>query len=385
MRIEAFISLRYLKKRKKQNIALLCAITIGVAIFLGVSSILGGWADIVLSKTVELSIGHVVVFPSSDEAFIENYQEVINNIRSLESVVACSPRLEVESIVTHEQNTLALVLTGIQPEDEVKVLKVGEHVKEGRFLQSGDEHSAVLGDEIAKKLNATIGSKLKIVSLGKEIEVSVVGIVDSGMHEIDASLFYITFQDAVSLVGKEVATKIVVRTKSYEDAEKVAEKLKGMGLNAKSWQELAKPILETIRIEGLYTTIISLLLLAVVALGILNVSYMMVSEKTGDIGILKALGLSNKQILMIFLLNNLMLAIIGSILGCLLGTLIAMHFSNLELPEEFYGISRIPVHLNPELYLLSSLLAIGIVGIASLLPARKASKLNPVEAIRYVF
>jgi ABC-type lipoprotein release transport system permease subunit len=90
---------------------------------------------------------------------------------------------------------------------------------------------------------------------------------------------------------------------SYEDAEKVAKELRNMGLDVKSWQDLAKPTLETIRIEGLYTKIISLLLLAVVALGILNVSYIMVSAKTRDIGILKAIGLSNKQILMIFLLK----------------------------------------------------------------------------------
>jgi lipoprotein-releasing system permease protein len=204
------------------------------------------------------------------------------------------------------------------------------------------------------------------------------------MHEIDSSIFYITFQDAAYLAGNDGATKILIRTKSYEDAPKVVERLRNMGLNAKSWQELAKPILETIRIEGLYSTIISILLLIVVALGILNVSYMTVTEKTRDIGILKALGLSNRQILTIFLLNNAILAIIGSIVGSLLGTLITIYFSGLELPEEFYGISRIPVHLNPELYLLSSLLAIGFVMIASLLPARKASKLNPVEALRHV-
>jgi ABC-type lipoprotein release transport system permease subunit len=346
---------------------------------------LGGWGDIVLSKTVDLSIGHVAIFPSSDKAFIENYQKIVKKTKDIGGVIDCSVRLEVEGLAMHGQRALALVLAGIQPKDEVRVLKVGEYIKEGIFLQNKDEDSAVLGDELAKRLNATIGSKVKITSLNKEMEVSVTGIIDTGMYEIDASIFYITFQDAVFLAGNDVATKILVRTKGYEDAEGVAEKLRNMGLNAKSWQELAKPILETIRIEGLYVTIISLLLLAVVALGILSVSYIMVSAKTRDIGILKALGLSNKQILVIFLLNNLILAIIGSILGCFLGTLIAMHFSTLELPEEFYGISKIPVHLDPELYFLSSILAISMVGFISLLPARKASTLDPVEAIRYVF
>lgn len=205
------------------------------------------------------------------------------------------------------------------------------------------------------------------------------------MHEIDTTAFYVTLDDAKSLLKKDVVSSIIIMVSDYGKASIIAQELREKyGLNAKSWEELARPILKATKVEGLYMNIISLLILAVSALGILNVLYMTVAEKTRDIGILKALGLDDRQLMSIFLINGLVIALIGAIVGCASGTLVAWHFSTIKLPEEIYGVDKIPAHLEPIFYFYSFVLALVTATFASLFPARKAVKLNPVEALRYV-
>ena len=386
MRMALFIAFRYLRKRKRQNLLLLLAVVFGVTSFLAGSAIIGGWSDVVVGKTIDVSIGHIVVFPSSGKVYLENYTEIISKIKSLNSVEALSPRLEVESMIIYGEKVKALLVTGLEPETISKVLTIGENVVEGRFLKRGDRGVVVLGDSLADELNVSLNSKIEVVSpTGERIEVTVIGILDTGLHEIDTAAFYVVLDDAKSLLKKDVISNIIIRTNDYNRASTIAEELREKyGLNAKSWEELARPILEAIKVEGLYMNIISLLILMVSALGILNVLYMTVAEKTRDIGILKALGLDDRQIMLIFLINGFIVALIGAIIGCVSGTLVAWHFSTIELPEEVYGVDRIPAHLDPIFYFYSFVLALATAVSASLFPARRAAKLKPVEALRYV-
>ena len=381
-----FIALRYLRKRKRQNFLLFLAITFGVASLIGTSALLGGWGDVLLNKTVNLSVGHIVIFPPPGEEFLSDYEHVLAEVRGVEGVRAASPRLEIECIAICGERARGLLAIGVEPESISDVLSIGDYVDEGRFLSKGDEQAVVLGSALAEELGASLGSEITVMApSGRNISVSVVGILDTGLHELDTTAFYIPFESATALLGCDVATSIVVKLDDYNRAEEVAEKLRGdLGLNAKSWQELARPVLEALRTESFYMTVICSLILAVGALGILNVLYMAVAEKTRDIGILKALGLTNRQVSAIFLLVGIIIALLGAVIGCVVGTALAWQFSSIELPEEIYGMRHIPSRLDPAFYAYSFALALTIAVLASALPAKKAAKLDPVEALRHV-
>lgn len=252
--------------------------------------------------------------------------------------------------------------------------------------------------------------KISTVTAGRPPEpahfnATIVDLFKSGMSEYDSSLVFCNLEylqqirgmiDPTS--GQKAFTTIQIRLKDYRHASEVVERLKAAfppGIySIRTWEQKQGPLLAAVEVESAILNVLLFLIIAVAGFGILAIFFMIVVEKTRDIGILKALGASNQGIMTIFLSYGLSLGVVGSGVGTLAGLLFVHYINEIEsaitwltghkvFDERIYYFPRIPTHIDPWMVLWVALGAISIAVLASILPARRAAHLHPVEALRY--
>jgi lipoprotein-releasing system permease protein len=210
------------------------------------------------------------------------------------------------------------------------------------------------------------------------------------MYEYDGSLAYVNLKDAQKILHMEDAvTGIEIRVKDVYDARDIAEKIVsnlGFPYWAKDWMQMNHNLFSALKLEKTVMFIILALIVLVAAFNIASTLIMMVMGKTKDIAILKAMGAPDSSIRKIFIFNGMIIGSVGTTLGVCLGFIMCElleKYKFIELPGDVYYISTLPVRLNPMDVLIIAAAALIICIVATLYPARQASKLNPVEAIRY--
>ncbi|OYW18838.1 MAG: ABC transporter permease [Planctomycetales bacterium 12-60-4] len=252
--------------------------------------------------------------------------------------------------------------------------------------------------------------KLSTVTAGRppnatHFHATIVDVFKSGMSEYDSSLVFCNLEylqkirgmiDPTS--GDRAITSIQIRLKDFRDAEEVVERLRaafppGM-YSVKTWEQKQGPLLAAVEVESAILNVLLFLIIAVAGFGILAIFFMIVVEKTRDIGILKALGASSRGVMSIFLSYGLSLGIVGSGAGMIAGLLFVAYINEIEaaitwltghkvFDERIYYFPSIPTHVNVAMVVWVSLGAILIAVLASILPARRAAALQPVQALRY--
>jgi lipoprotein-releasing system permease protein len=395
---ELFIGFRYLKsKRKNAFISLITLIsiigvTVGVMALIIVLAVMSGFEEDLKSKILGTN-SHVVVLSLGKQG-LENYPEVINRIKENNRVVSATPFIFSQVMLTSQTNVAGVVLRGILPEEEGKVTDITKNMVEGDLMdlapaprESGntDSRGIVIGKELANMLGVYLGDP-------------VVGIFDAGLYEYDTGLAYISLGEAGlffdlgdRVTGVEV--KIDDIYAAYQVRTEIQDSL-GPGYWAKDWMQMNRNLFSALRLEKITMFIILSLIILVAALNIISTLTMLVMEKSKEVAILKSMGARNKSIMRIFMVEGLIIGVVGTALGCALGLLVAM---NLEVIVAFienlfhfkvidssvYYIDKLPSRVK----FLDVAVVVTISCIISLFstlyPSYKASKLDPVEALRY--
>jgi lipoprotein-releasing system permease protein len=418
---ELFIGFRYLKsKRKNAFISLITLIsiigvTVGVMALIIVLAVMSGFEEDLKSKILGTN-SHVVVLSLGKQG-LENYPEVINRIKENNRVVSATPFIFSQVMLTSQTNVAGVVLRGILPEEEGKVTDITKNMVEGDLMdlapaprESGntDSRGIVIGKELANMLGVYLGDPVNVVSplgritpLGmvpKMTQFRVVGIFDAGLYEYDTGLAYISLGEAGlffdlgdRVTGVEV--KIDDIYAAYQVRTEIQDSL-GPGYWAKDWMQMNRNLFSALRLEKITMFIILSLIILVAALNIISTLTMLVMEKSKEVAILKSMGARNKSIMRIFMVEGLIIGVVGTALGCALGLLVAM---NLEVIVAFienlfhfkvidssvYYIDKLPSRVK----FLDVAVVVTISCIISLFstlyPSYKASKLDPVEALRY--
>jgi lipoprotein-releasing system permease protein len=307
-------------------------------------------------------------------------------------------------MINNSGNVSGAVLRGIDPETASKVVSLDRMIRNGSLSSlergSGELPAIILGSELSRRIGAYFGDTVTMVSpegkltpLGRvpnTRKYEVAAIFDSGMYEYDASMVYVSLEEAQDFLGLGIGvTGLEVRTKDVYKSDRVAKKIQddlGYPYWTKDWKVMNRSLFSALKLEKFTMFVILTMIVMVGALNIISTLVMVVMEKTRDIAILRAMGASAKSVMSIFMLQGLLVGLVGTLVGLASGLGIChllAKYKFINLPSDVYYISKLPVQVEFGDVWVVSLAAVAISFLATLYPAWYASKLNPLEAIRY--
>ncbi len=413
MTFEYFIGNRYLRVKQTFisliTILSIAGITIGVMALIIVIAVMSGAESEFRSRILGVE-SHVMIMRYGN-AFTD-YRRIIQDIEKIDGVKTASPYVFSQIMLRSSSRVSGAVLRGIDPGSAGQAIKsLDKAFLEQRLTQnqiagtSAFVPGIILGQELARNLGVIENDIIYLISPRGMISpighipamkrFRVTGLFESGMYEYDTSLAYVHLKDAQSIlhIGDSV-TNIGVRVKDIYKADTIAENI-AANLNqkyktgsywARDWMQMNRNLFSALKLEKKAMFIILTLIVLVAAFNIASSLIMMVMGKTKDIAILKAMGATDKSIKRIFVFKGMIIGLTGTVLGMCLGLtgcILLKHYKFIKLPGDIYYFTTLPVKLEAlDVFVIVSAAMI-ICYLATLYPARQASKLNPVEAIRY--
>lgn len=411
MKYETFIALRYFRaKRRTGFISIITyvsviGVVIGVAALDIVLSAFNGFESEVRNRLISAD-AHIHVRKFYNHA-IENYEPLIDSIRTVPHVVGVTPVISKESVLRAENSNQPVAVRAYDPKTAAEVSEVPNSIVAGEFNLGMQEYEGrqlpgiVLGRYLAESLFIfQPGERVVMFSLPRQAsilarprvqEFVVTGISELGFYEYDKVMAYISLEQAQKLFQiPNGATRIEVKLDDYTLASKVAplieRKLGGYPYTARTWFEQNRSLYSWMAYEKMLFTLILSLIILVAAFNIVSSLVMIVMEKTREIGILKSMGAPSRGILRVFLWEGVIIGVLGTLIGNGLAygiCSIQQKFGLVKLPPEVYIIDRLPVEMHLLDFTIVSIIGMGLCVLAAWYPAYRASKLNPVEAIRY--
>lgn len=401
-----FVSLRYLRaKRKQKFISLITLISIlgvavGVMALIVVLAVYTGFTEGLRDQIIGIN-SHVIV--QNYAGAIRQPRELMAAVAATPGVVAQTPVIYTQALITSNATSSGVVLHGIDPESNQKVVAIGEKMKSGALESLNQEQppTIVLGSDLARTLQVLPGDRVQLLApngpltpmgvLPKLRVASVSGIFATGMYEYDANAGYLGLDLARSLAGlePEAVHAIEVRVQDVERADAVAAAIGqrlGSSYVVRDWMQLNQNLFAALKLEKLGIFIALDLIILVAALNIISALIMLVMEKNRDIAILKSMGATTSAIMRIFLYQGLVIGVTGTILGVFSGLGLCRILKTckiIELPANVYPMSTIPVKVVPADVTLIAVSALVITLLATLYPSRKAAGVQPAEALSY--
>lgn len=410
MGYEFFIARRYLRARRRQTaISVITGIAVtglavGVAALIVAQAVVTGFRrdlqERILQGTAHLNLLH------DDNREIEDHPDLTRRLREVAGIRAAAATIYAPVLIGLDDQQEQAIIKGVDPQappeaNELFSTMVDGDPRQLEEMPEGGVAGVVLGRELARILGVEIGDQVTAVSAQSRLtpaglqsrprytELKVIGIFASGLYEYDAKWGYVTLEVAQGMTGSAGANVIQMKVDDLDAVEETAARVRavvGEGFVTTTWQELNRPLFAALRLQHRIIVIFFAMLIAIAALNIITALTMMVMEKNRDIAILRAQGSTPGSIYRIFLLQGAIIGVVGAGLGLGLGLLlcwIANSFGLISLPPEIYAVSSITLRPRWEDSAWIVLLTLSISLLATIYPARAASRLTPVEALRY--
>jgi lipoprotein-releasing system permease protein len=413
--LELSIAWRYLRSRRGSKLLSLISviaiggITVGVSALVVIIAVMNGLQNDLREKILVAS-PDVRVLTFGDDMRMDDWQATLAKVKQQKGVVAAAPFVLTQAILQagHDYKE-GVQVEGIEPEAPgvENVTSIRQHALRGNNFKfrtaDGEINGAVLGKMLAERMNAFPGDKIQLLSASSGSvnpvtgmptpliqQLEVTGLFETGMYEYDNSYVFLPIAVAqrVAGIGNSVTgieVKAADRWKATEISHALSDTL-GFPYRTLDWQEQNQNLFQALKLEKLGMSVILLLIMMVAAFNIVSTLTMVVADKTREIGILRAMGLRAGAIRRIFLAQGMVIGIVGTSLGLVLGVAVAMiqeHYKLIKLDQSVYFIDHLPVSLQFGDLGLIVLMSLLIPVLATWYPARQASRLLPVEAIRH--
>lgn len=406
-----YLALRYFRTRRGMTKATsgfaLAGIILGVAALIVVMSVMAGFRAELMDRILGIS-GHITV--SSSELNSGNAFDIASDYSNLEGVESVDPFVQGQAMVMSKVGASGILIRGIDVTNtsESKALLPLQKVVLGDAQHLSQPNTIMLGEALARKVRATVGTTVTLVSpAGKTTpfgyvprmkKYRVVAIFSIGMHMYDSAWGYMSIDGAQKFyqIGQDI-TALDIRVNEPSSVDIYKEKIRQAGGIAdpyiQSWKDANAQFFEALQVERVAMFIILALIVLVAAFNIITGQTMAVSDKRGDIAILRTMGARRRDILRIFLLNGLMIGVLGTALGVAIGVLIVTYLKEIVtlletvfhvsiFSGEAYFLDEIPAALNMEDMMIIAGMSLTLSVLAALQPAMKAARMNPVEVLR---
>ncbi|MGB6289783.1 MAG: lipoprotein-releasing ABC transporter permease subunit [Desulfobulbales bacterium] len=420
MGYEWFISLRYLKARRRQgfisliSIISVAGVTVGVMALIVVLAVMTGFTDSLREKILGIN-SHIVIQRLGRG--ITDYRKVSAMVLQTKGVLAATPYTYSQTMLSVPDASSGVVVRGIDPATANNVLSLSNQLVEGSVDALNDEKQEtdasstsssaprslpgiILGKEIARSLRVDMGDNIRLFSpsgpltpmgvIPKIKTCRVVGIFDTGMYEYDSSLAYVSLTTAQDFLELDEAVHgLELKVDDIYKASAIAKELEkklGFGYVVKDWISMNKNLFSALKLEKTAMFIVLALIVLVAAFNIISTLIMVVMSKGKDIAILKSMGATSKGIMKIFIYEGLVIGLTGTVLGVIGGLALCEVLSRyqfIKLPSDVYPITTLPVKILPMDVTLVAVSAALITLLATIYPSWKASKIDPAVALRY--
>ena len=414
MRYELLIGLRYLRSKRRGAVVSLITlissggVALGVMALIIVLSVMSGFEKDLRDKILGTN-AHVVLLQFGDEG-LPQAKALVPRVARLPHVTGAAPFTLHQVMLSSRHGVRGAVLRGIDPQREGRVTDLARNMRQGSLdaLQQTDE-GIILGKSLAAALGVRVGDPVNVISpvgggvtpLGMAPRVKqfkLVGLFEAGMYEYDAGLAYIAIPDAQAFfrMGTSV-TGIEMKLDDIYQAPQVAGQLQeelGFPFYTQTWMEMNKNLFSALRLEKTVMFVILVMIVLVAAFGIISTLTMVVMEKTREIAILKSMGATAAGIMRIFMVDGIVIGAVGTLLGLLGGIVVTTNLDGIvgfferafginAFPGDVYFLDKLPHQVNTPDVVAVVIVSLVISFLATVYPSWRASRLNPVEALRY--
>ena len=404
MPFELLLALRFLREGRMQSTLILAGVTGGVAVIIFLTQLINQLQATIIDRVMG-SQAHVVIKPpeevtqrvpqpGDDRAVAALVQPREQRLRSVDQwervaalaaatpgVLAVSPVVSGPAFAARGASNKNVTLLGVQTESYSRIVHMDGFMVQGRFaLASGD---VLIGSSLAQDLGVSVGDKLRLTSAsGRSQTLNITGLFDMGNRELNRRWVFVTLKLAQTLLDLPGGvSNIDLTVAELFGADRVAEVLRAQtGLLVESWMQTNAGLLNALSNQTVSNNLIRSFVIAIVALGISSVLVVSVVQKQREIGILRAMGMGRRRIMAVFLLQGGLVGLLGSVLGAMLAYGLLVVFSHVFVSPD--GSPMFTAQLDAWLVLMAAVLACGVGTGSALVPARRAARMDPVQAIR---
>lgn len=410
MSLETFVAGRYLRAKRQESFISVIAgfslvgIALGVATLIIVMSVMNGFRHELVGGLLGIN-GHVNVFARTGT--MEDYNYQISLLKDVKGLQAALPVVEGQALITREGAASGVMVRGMTAEDFQKKALLKKSISEDQFSNFKD-NNVLIGSEMAKRLRLTVGDGLTLISpkpkntpfgsMPRSKSYTVGGIFDVGMFEYNNSFIFMPLEAAQAFfeMPNRISMIELVATDMLKTDSVIIQTKQKLGDNflVRGYQENNSTFLHALDVERNVMFLILTLIILIAAFNIISSLIMLVKDKSRDIAILRTMGASKAQVLRIFLITGASIGVVGTFIGMVLGLLITTNLGAIQhgietltrsklFPAEVYFLTQLPAIIDWNEVLLVVGMALVLSFGATLYPAWRAAKLDPVEALRY--
>ena len=406
MPFELFVALRYLLAPRKQAFISLISIISVVGVAVGVAAMVFALALMTglqgeLRDRILGSTSHVYVWKN---AGIDDYHAEVERLGAIPEVVGAAPAIIGKALVSTDRADAFISIKGIDPALEPMVTDLGRSMRSGSLTALGDQSSdgrpgILLGKDLAVQLGVEVGDTVTLLTpqgtlspmgvLPRSRIARVEGIYSLGLLEFDSAYGFVSLAFAQRLLAKDKPDLIQLKVSDIYDAPAIADRLVaslGKEYMAQDWSDINGPLFSALWLEKMAISITILLIVVVGALNIISSLVLLVMEKSRDIAILKTMGTPPARVMRIFMLQGTIIGVVGTAIGGALGLALCYTFDRyrlIQIPIDVYQISYVPFVVEPLDFTAVILAALSICFVSTIYPSRQASRLDPVQALRF--
>ena len=414
-RLELAIAWRYLRSRRGSKLLSLISIiaiggvAIAVSALIVIIGVMNGLQNDLREKIL-IGSPDIRVLTYGPDMVMSDWRKAMDTVKRQHGVAAVEPFVHTQAVVraTHHKYFEGINVEGIPPAGPgvPDVTSIREHASAGDFTflsSDGGRHGAVLGYQLAERLNVTPGiDSIQLATFSNDIDpvsgypvprqevFEVTGLFKTGMYEYDNSFAYVALPAAQQLAQLgDAVTGLEIRTPTRDEAGAVGQVLAdtlGMPYVVQDWQKQNSSLFNALQLEKLGMSVILLLIVLVAAFNIISTLIMVVTDKTREIGILRAMGMPARSIRRVFFAQGLVIGMVGTFTGLIIGLLASALIGDqklIPLNPSVYFIDHLPVATQPLDVTLIVVASLVVAALATIYPARQAARLYPVEAIRH--